>query len=426
MKILLKTLCFILLLACISLQSCRQKTLNKKTVLAIPVYGQSLALGEEAIRITDFDSLSKQTHHLVRTENLDEDFGYFSDSRFKQWAKKVLNDRRRAFELSIYGMSEILARYIVDKGHGDSLLICTFPGGQGATSIVDMSKGSKAYLKFLGEIKDAYQEAKSKDWDFIVPAYCWMQGEDDIVWKKSPDYKRDLKQFQTDLNHDIKAITKQKQDVKCIVYQTNCLTLSKEFKATNFNGYETSVPQAQLELIRDDSLFMAMGPTYPYSFVDERVHIDGLSQKRIGYLAGLSAVRLLESKPSKGLIPEGLRVSRDTIILNFNIPSPPLVLDTTAVSKAANYGFSVINPSNRDILQKVILTGQSVKLICNESPVGCKARYAVNGIQKKSGHVSGPRGNLRDSQGDKLKANIRKTEYPLHNWCYQFDILVRF
>lgn len=28
-----------------------------KTVICIPVYGQSLALGEEAIRITDFDSL---------------------------------------------------------------------------------------------------------------------------------------------------------------------------------------------------------------------------------------------------------------------------------------------------------------------------------------------------------------------------------
>ena len=28
-----------------------------KTVICIPVYGQSLALGEEAARITDFDSL---------------------------------------------------------------------------------------------------------------------------------------------------------------------------------------------------------------------------------------------------------------------------------------------------------------------------------------------------------------------------------
>jgi hypothetical protein len=133
----------------------------------------------------------------------------------------------------------------------------------------------------------------------------------------------------------------------------------------------------------------------------------------------------LESESSKGLIPEGLHVARDTIILNFNIPSPPLVLDTTAVSKAANYGFSVISPTNKDILKKVLLVGQKIKLICNENPVGCKARYAVNGMQKKSGHISGPRGNLRDSQGDKIKANILKIEYPLHNWCYQFDILVR-
>ena len=38
--------------------SCHQPQ-EHKTVICVPVYGQSLALGEEAIRITDFDSLSQ-------------------------------------------------------------------------------------------------------------------------------------------------------------------------------------------------------------------------------------------------------------------------------------------------------------------------------------------------------------------------------
>ncbi|MDB5158388.1 MAG: hypothetical protein JWR50_3095, partial [Mucilaginibacter sp.] len=218
--------------------------------------------------------------------------------------------------------------------------------------------------------------------------------------------------------------TGQTRDVVCICYQTNCLTLSKEFNANNFNSKETPVPEGQLELIENDPLFMASGPTYPYSFAGERVHIDGVSQKRLGYLAGLSVIRLLESKPGKGLTPTKFTVAGDTAIVKFNVPAPPLVLDTVAVINPGNYGFSVIDPANTNILQKVIVQNDEVKLVCKKSPVGCKARYAVNGKRDKSGYKYGPRGNLRDSQGDKLTATILKKVYPLNNWCYQFDVLV--
>lgn len=421
----MKRLYFLLILTSLALASCHTKTPEKRKVLAIPVYGQSLALGEEAIRITDFDSLAAQTNHKVLTENLDENFGYLSDTHFKQWAKKVVNDRKRAFELSVYGMAEAVAAHLEKKGQGDSLIICTFPGGQGATGINDLSKGSKAYKKFLEEIEGAYQKAQDKGWDFVVPAFCWMQGEDDIVWQKSKNYKKDLKQFQMDLNRDVKAITKQRKDVVCITYQTNCLTLSKDFNENAFNSRETGVPQAQVELIHDDSLFMASGPTYPYSFAREHVHIDGISQKRLGYLAGLSVIRLLESKPSKGLIPDDLRVSSNTVHMKFEVPVPPLVLDTITVKYATNYGFSVIDSNNINILEKVILKNNEIQLYCKKSPHGAKVRYAVNGVKQKSGYKYGPRGNLRDSQGDALTATIHKKIYPLHNWCYQFDILAK-
>jgi len=416
---------FILLLAMAFFANCKNKEIKQRTIIAIPIYGQSLALGEQADRITDFDSLAKKTNHHVLTENLDEDFGYFSDTYLKQWMKKFVHDRHRAFELSIYGMSEVVTDYFKKKGYGDNVMICTFPGGQGATSIVDMGRGSKAYKKFLEEIKDAHDKAEDHNWNFVVPAYIWMQGEDDITWKKSKNYKQDLKNFQKHINSDVKAITKQSKDVVCISYQTNCLTLSKEFNENAYNSKETPVPQGQLELIQNDKLFMGIGPTYPYSFVNERVHIDGISQKRLGYLAGLSVIRLLESKPSKGLTPETFSISGNVVTIKFNVPSPPLVFDTIAVVKPANYGFSVIDSKNTNIIQKVVLKHNEVKIYCTKSPSGCKARYAVNGAREKSGYKLGPRGNLRDSQGDKLTANILNKNYPLNNWGYQFDVLLK-
>jgi hypothetical protein len=414
----------IFLIFAFSFVSCTKKYPNDKVVLAIPVYGQSLATGEEAIRITNFDTLSKRTQRRVLTENLNEKFGYLSDTRFKQWMKKLLGDRRRAFELSVYGMSEVIIDYFDKKGYGDSILISIFPGGQGASSIVDLGKGSPAYIKFLNEIEKAHKKAKRRGWDFMVPAFCWMQGEDDIVWGKSSNYKKDLKEFQMSFNRDVKAITKQTIDVVCITYQTNCLTLSENFSEHAFESKETSIPQGQMELIRDDSLFMASGPTYPYSFVDERVHIDGISQKHLGHLAGLSVIRLLEAKRSNGLTPSKISVSADTIFIKFNVPRPPLTLDTIAILKANNYGFSVIDSGNVNILQKVILENNLLKLYCKKPPVGSKVRYAVNGIKGKSGYEYGSRGNLRDSQGDSIIATILDQDYPLHNWCYQFDMLV--
>ena len=417
--------CFMILAAAVSLTGCTLKSTEKRTVMAIPVYGQSLALGEEAVRITDFDSLCSRSNHRVLTENLDEEFGYLSDTHFKQWMKKVINDRHRAFELPVYGMSEQVIDYFDEKGYGDSVVLCIFPGGRGATSIVGLGKGTAAYEKFLAEIRTANDKARDKGWNFVVPAFLWLQGEDDILWKKSSNYKKDLKALQSAFNQDIKAITKQVKDVVCISYQTNCLTLAEHFDPRSFSGKETSVPQGQLELIQQDPLFMGMGPTYPYSFVDERVHIDGLSHKRLGHLAGLSVVRLLQAAPSKGLVPERFSKSGDTVIIKFSVPKPPLVFDTMAVAKAAHFGFSIIDSANTDIIKNVYLDHNLVKINCTHSPAGCKVRYAVNGIKGKSGYRYGPRGNLRDSQGEKLTATIQKQRYPLHNWSYQFDVMIK-
>ena len=399
------------------------KPIEKRTVMAIPVYGQSLALGEEALRITDFDSLCEYCDHRVLTQNLDEKFGYFSENPFKQWLKKMSRSKKRSFELSIYGMAEAITHYWQIE-RIDSLLLCTFPGGQGATGIQGLGRGSKGYGKIMNELSGAFKEAQSKGWDFIVPAGCWVQGGDDIVWDKSRNYKKDLKQFQIELNQDIKAITKQSRDVVFICYQPNCLALSENFNENAFNCREVQVPEALMELVRDDSLFMASGPTYPYSFARERVHLDGLSQKRLGYLAGLSSIRLFQSKSSKGLTPADLNVLGDTVLIDFNVPYPPLIIDTLEVAKVKNYGFSVIDSSGTDILQQMLLRDNLIKLCCVKSPVGCKVRYAVNGVQGKNGFQYGPRGNLRDSQGEQFAATILGKLYPLHNWCYQFDILV--
>ena len=141
-------------------------------------------------------------------------------------------------------MAEMLADSL-----GKDTIICIFPGGQGTTAIKDLSKGTRPYQCFLDNIESAYKNAKEREWDFVVPAICWMQGESDIEEYPETNYKVLLKKFQTDITNDIRNITHQAKDVRIVCYQTNNVSGGRKFKENRFNCQESIVPQSQLELI---------------------------------------------------------------------------------------------------------------------------------------------------------------------------------
>lgn len=389
-----------------------------KTVICIPVYGQSYALGEEAKRITNYDSLRINYDGRIVTEKMNYIFGYFDhSSRLKQFVKRLLHYDRKAFELSVYGMAESLITEL-----GNDTILCIFPGGHGQNTITQLSKPVPCYNKFVEEIAYAYESAQELGWNFYVPAICWMQGESDIVEYPDTDYKTLFHEMYKNLNTDIKQITHQANDIRIICYQSSALTKAEKYVTNNYNGTESKTPEIQMELVRDDSLIWAMGPTYPYDFIREALHIDAVGQKRIGDLAAKSALGIIRNEPRFiGLVPMESKVEGNTISIVFNVPTPPLCFDTVQVMKADHYGFNIIRQDNADIVSDVDLRGDTVVITCQESPIGCRIRYGVNGKLRKGGRLHGPRGNLRDSQGETRKVTINGKTYPQDNWCYIFD-----
>jgi len=397
----MKAKLLVILTTIMAFVSCHE-SYEYKTVICIPVYGQSLALGEEATRITNFDSLANYANGRIVTERMDHQFGYFDNNSTKQWFKEMTGYTKHAFELSIYNMGRVLV-----DATGPDTLICIFPGGQGATAIANLSKGSKPYQKFIDNIKNAYEEATDRGWAFTVPAICWMQGESDIVDYPETDYQQMLKQIREDMNADIKGITHQDTAIPFICYQANSLTRAKQFNANHYECRETYVPQTFVGLLSSDEHFWASGPTYPYNCVGEKIHIDAHGQQAIGKLAARSVLGILRgAERYHGLIPMTVETEGENVIIQFN-NSTHLTFDTIQVRKTENYGFSVINKENKDIASAVTVDSATVLITCSESPKDCKVRYAVNGDYMKSGNQHGPRGNLRDAAG---------------NWCYQFDM----
>lgn len=416
----MKVKLFITTLVIACLISCRDSD-EHKTVICIPVYGQSLALGIEADRITDFDSLANYADGRIVTENMDHRFGYYNLNEMKLLFQKLFHYQKHANELSSYSMAQWLADHT-----GNDTLICIFPGGADGTIISELGKGTLPYQKLIKDIETAYQSAIKRGWDFEMPALCWMQGETDVNSYPGTNYRELILKLYHDINHDVKEITGQDGNVEFICYQTNQITRAKDFNPLMYNCVETKVPQTQLELVRDNPAFYASGPTYPYKCVNDIIHIDGNGQMRLGILAALSAYDILKhQKVRRGLLVKKTAIKDNEIIISFNIPYPPLCFDTIQVEKIENYGFSVITPDNRDIAKAVTLIDNQIHISCTEQPHNCRVRYAVNGEYMKSGRQHGPRGNLRDSQGDSLSVNILGESYPIHNWCYQFDILIK-
>ena len=392
-----------------------------KTVICIPVYGQSLALGEEAARITDFDSLRINYDGRIVNEHLNYQFGGYAEQRWRRTIKRLFGMHNRSFELSIYRMAEELATQL-----GNDTIICIFPGGMGESPIRNLTKRATLYPRFIYDINEAYMQAKKRGWEFCVPAICWMQGESDIREYTKEDYKETLKQLHADLNKAVKVITHQKMDVHLICYQSNAVSIADDFNPLNYDCIEMKPSQAIVDFINEDSLFDASGPTYPYNFMREYLHIDAIGQQHIGYLDAITVMNIIKGKGKNyGLIPQSLSVEGNDVIVNFRVPCPPLVIDTVNVRYADHYGFSVINQVGENIISDVSIEGDHVRLSCNNSPINCKVRYAINGDKLKSGRLHGPRGNLRDSQGETKKMTVQGNTYPVHNWAYQFDMLCK-
>ena len=377
-----------------------------KVVVCVPVYGQSLAMGEESELVTDIDGLTDKWNGRLVGEGLDDEFGYYEDRSWKKKIKRLIRYDNRRYENSAFAMGEALA-----GAFGKDTMVCVFADGRGGTAISHLVKGSGPYNALLEDIRKSYDEAKKRGMEFFVPAVCWMQGESDMFDYTRVDYRKILRQFAIDVNRDIKKITGQKRDVKIVGYQSCCLAKCYKFIPESYDCYEISVPQTQMQLIRDDSLFVAGTPVYFLDFVDDRIHLDGKSQTVVGRYNAAAVLDIVRQENSRrGLYPIDVNSEGKMTTIEFNDYDGTLEFDTINVNKVKNYGFSVITPDNKDIAQKVSIVDNKIVIECNDDTKGCRVRYGANGEKNKSGRRLGARGNL-----------VRRYSSALPSWCYMFD-----
>lgn len=298
--------------------------------------------------------------------------------------------------------------------------------GVGGISIQGLTKGSGAYGRILDDLKAGKELATKEKKTFSMPAFIWTQGETDHQDKKDKGwYKEKMKQLIKDIDADAKSVTGQKNDVLCFGYQVGS---HLNYYKQNPSDYP-AIAIAQLEMATEPgSQYIMTTPMYQFEYSDG-VHLTAPMSRLYGEYVGYVMKRVLvDGVDWKPMHPVRHQVKKSggdwTVDVQFYTPVAPLVLDTQAIDNPGNYGFSIVNAEGTALpIKSVKLLGKNVvRLVTTEDPRKSNLRYGMTiNEHRPSGPKTGPRGCLRDSQGEKVKTKIANKIYRMDNWCPFFD-----
>jgi hypothetical protein len=246
-------------------------------------------------------------------------------------------------------------------------------------------------------------------------AVPFIQGESDIGVTAKATYKTALSGLQTDLQTDIQAKTGQTDTVKLLVTQT---------AAHGFytGGTTPDIALGQYEVAQANANVKLVMPLYFLDYGASDVHFTNESAKWVGAYLGLAYKRVvLEGRDWRPLAPIRKIVQGKVMVVIFDVPTPPLVLDSAWVSDPGSYGFAVVDSggSPRTVTRVEIAGPDRVKITCSATLASTdKVRYAWSPHSGQlPGRFIGPRGCLRDSAGDSLVFDPAGINRPMHNWC---------
>lgn len=310
----------------------------------------------------------------------------------------------------------VLAENLIAYADQTYQFLCSAPGS-GATTIANLSKGTASYMRLTDDVTYGFSLAGSANKFAAVPAFLWVQGEaDQNAGTTKAVYKTALDQLIADISTDVKAITGQTEHVICIMYQTSSCTAGQ----TN-NGV---IPHAQRDVANSNANAYMACPMYFLDYVSGGRHVTAESSKWFGAYMGLVFKRVVVDGEQWSPVQPTQAFRQGSIaVVKFNVPRPPLRIDTSQVAATTNYGFKLADSGGTPIaINSVSIIGpDTVKIIAASAiPAGAKLTYATDGTTA-SGRLTGPRGNLRDSQGDDIVFDGGGLNLPMHNWCITFE-----
>lgn len=286
--------------------------------------------------------------------------------------------------------------------------------GVGSATYAELRRDTQPYWNGLAQALAGWNLSIAQGTTYAVRAVAVLHGEADHVVGNEV-YTADLIEWQADYERDLRELLGQPYPIPLFFCQMSSFT--------HYGSATSTIPAQQLEATRErpDRIFL-VGPKYFLRYVSDGVHLTASSQRRLGeYYARVYERVLLDGEPWRPLMPIEVELESDAIDVRFHVPTPPLVLDTVAVTDPGHYGFEYWDDSETPptITAVAITAEDTVRITLSEAPTALerRIRYAYTGLPNAdAGPDTGPRGNLRDS--DPL---LGTNGIPLHNWSVHFD-----
>lgn len=278
----------------------------------------------------------------------------------------------------------------------------------------------------------------------VVTAVTWMQGEynyrdQGASWDKA-SYKTLMHQLFDDIGADVIAITGQALPPLFMTYQTGA-TYTRDVDSGGNAGLH--VGMAQLEVAKERSDTVMVGPVYPYT--DKGGHLDANGARWYGLQQAKVARKvLIEGEPWEPLRPLEVTALGADVFISFHVPVAPLVFDlpyvTSTATDYADNGFRVTSADGATVypISEVEIVADTVLRLrlASTPPSDALVWYADKTVHDGNG-------NLRDSDPTKAHeqyeyvpdrgmyaaANIPALvdkNYPLHNWCVAFCLPLNY
>lgn len=262
-------------------------------------------------------------------------------------------------------------------------------------------------------ITAAYNLAQTSGKTYGMSAITFVHGEADNANPTTQEqYKSITLEILSNIDTFVKGTNGQTEDVKLITSQ-----LASFGSATTWPKIELALYQLAME--NPNKVFMAC-PLYIFDYTDS-YHLDNVGSKWLGAYLGLTYKRVvIDGEDWKPIHPISHIKQGRVLEVKFHVPVQPLVFDTVQVAKNTDtYGFSLVDDTGTAItIQSVAITQPDTLKFVTSAPIpaGSKLRYAWTPVAQPS-RTTGPRGNLRDSQGNTIVFDELGINKRMDNWC---------
>ena len=218
------------------------------------------------------------------------------------------------------GFADTLAMLAASQGR--KVQIAMAVAGFSGQSYAAIKKGTQTYANALAMVTAIKTLAAAEGKTVAVGGVVIVHGEADQM-AHTAAYDADMVALQTDYQTDLAAITGQSGTIPLLQSQTSSAP----------NTLATTVRISDLQLnaakLAPGRVFL-YGPKYQYNYVVGGVHLAPAGYCQLGeQLARSEFARLSGGVPS--IMPIGAVLLGKTVIVRLSVPTPPLVLDTTAV-----------------------------------------------------------------------------------------------